>query len=47
MGWLPAGMEVADYARPRQFRERPAESLRVLVRLWPECPARISDDDRI
>lgn len=33
-----------DYSRPRKFRERLAESLRVVLRLWPECPARINED---
>lgn len=33
-----------DYARPRKFRERLAESLVVVNRVWPGCPAKISED---
>jgi hypothetical protein len=34
----------ADYARPRKFRERLERWLDLVRALWPDCPARISDD---
>jgi hypothetical protein len=32
------------YSRPRRFRERLELWLRLVRAMWPECPARISDD---
>jgi hypothetical protein len=34
----------SDYSRPRKFRERLAGWLDLVRALWPECPARISED---
>jgi hypothetical protein len=39
---------VAEYARPRKFRERLDQWLDVVRLMWPDCPARLSDDgDRL
>jgi len=32
------------YSRPRRFRERLEQWLRLVRAMWPECPARISED---
>ena len=34
------------YSRPRRFRERLEQWLRLVRAMWPECPARISEDGR-
>jgi hypothetical protein len=34
----------AEYARPRKFRERLQRWLELVRTMWPECPARISND---
>jgi hypothetical protein len=34
----------AEYARPRKFRERLEHWLDLVRALWPECPARVTDD---
>ena len=33
-----------EYARPRKFREKLDQWLEAIRVLWPECPARISQD---
>ncbi len=33
-----------QYSRPRRFRERLEQWLRLVQAMWPECPARISQD---
>jgi len=33
-----------EYSRPRRFRERLEQWLRLVQAMWPECPARISQD---
>jgi hypothetical protein len=33
-----------EYSRPRRFRERLEQWLRLVRAVWPECPARISRD---
>ena len=33
-----------EYSRPRRFRERLEQWLRLVQAMWPECPARISPD---
>jgi hypothetical protein len=39
---------VAEYNRPRKFRERLEEWLDLVKVMWPECPARLSEDgDRL
>jgi hypothetical protein len=35
-----------QYSRPRRFRERLEQWLRLVRAMWPECPARISEDGR-
>ena len=35
-----------EYRRPRKFREKLEQWLRIVLRLWPECPARITSDGR-
>src|SRR2546423_5077813 len=35
-----------QYSRPRKFREKLADWLRTIHLLWPDCPARISSDER-
>jgi hypothetical protein len=34
----------AIYARRRKFRERLEHWLQLVRAMWPECPARVSDD---
>jgi hypothetical protein len=41
---LTAQLGIAEYARPRKFRERLEQWLRLIYLMWPECPARISTD---
>jgi hypothetical protein len=41
---LAAQLGNVEYARPRRFREKLEEWLRVIHGIWPECPARISAD---
>ena len=43
---LSAQLGNAEYARPRKFREKLEEWLRVVRAMWPECPARISPDGK-
>ena len=39
---------VAEYRRPRKFRERLEHWLALVRAMWPECPARLSSDgDRL
>lgn len=33
-----------QYARPRKFREKLGEWLRLIKNMWPECPVRITPD---
>ena len=33
-----------EYSRPRRFRTKLEEWLRIVLAIWPECPARISGD---
>src|SRR5262245_14597895 len=33
-----------EYARPRRFREKLEQWLRIIHTMWPECPARIDRD---
>src|SRR5215472_9593984 len=33
-----------NYSRPRRFRERLEQWLTLVRAMWPECPARISED---
>jgi hypothetical protein len=35
-----------EYSRPRRFRERLEQWLRLVGAMWPECPARISYDGK-
>jgi hypothetical protein len=32
----------AEYVRPRKFREKLRQWLRIIRLFWPECPARLS-----
>ena len=41
---LAAQLGNAEYARPRKFREKLQDWLRVVKSMWPECPARLSAD---
>ena len=41
---LAAQLGNAEYARPRKFREKLQEWIRVIKSMWPECPARVSAD---
>jgi hypothetical protein len=41
---LTAQLGIAEYARPRKFRERLEHWLRLVNLMWPECPANISAD---
>jgi hypothetical protein len=41
---LTAQLGIAEYARPRKFRERLEQWLRLVNLMWPECPASISAD---
>ena len=41
---LAAQLGNAEYARPRKFREKLQEWLRIVRTMWPECPARIAAD---
>jgi len=41
---LAAQLANAEYARPRKFREKLQEWLRVVRSMWPECAARTSAD---
>jgi hypothetical protein len=41
---LAAQLGNAEYARPRKFREKLLEWLRIVRSMWPECPARMSPD---
>jgi len=41
---LAAQLGNAEYARPRKFREKLQEWLRVVKTMWPECPAEVSPD---
>lgn len=43
---LAAQLGNAEYARPRKFREKLSEWLRVVKAMWPQCPATISPDGR-
>lgn len=43
---LTAQLGIAEYARPRKFRERLEQRLRLVNLMWPECPAHISNDGR-
>jgi hypothetical protein len=43
---LAAQLGNAEYARPRKFREKLAEWMRVVKAMWPQCPAAISPDGR-
>jgi len=43
---LAAQLGNAEYARPRKFREKLSEWLRVVKAMWPQCPAAISPDGR-
>jgi hypothetical protein len=33
-----------QYVRPRKFREKLGEWLRIIKNMWPECPARITPE---
>jgi len=35
-----------EYARPRKFREKLEHWLEIVRAIWPECPARVSEDGR-
>ncbi len=37
---------VAEYVRPRKFREKLRQWLRTIQLVWPECPARLDPDGR-
>jgi hypothetical protein len=41
---LTAQLGIAEYRRPRKFRERLESWLALVKLMWPECPARISAD---
>jgi Plasmid encoded RepA protein len=41
---LLAQLGNVEYSRPRRFRQKLEESLDSIRAMWPECPARISDD---
>jgi len=43
---LTAQLGMAEYARPRKFRERLEQWLELVNLMWPECPARISGDGK-
>jgi hypothetical protein len=43
---LTAQLGMAEYARPRKFRERLEQWLQLVNLMWPECPAHISSDGR-
>ena len=43
---LAAQLGNAEYVRPRKFREKLQDWLRVVKSMWPECPARLSSDGR-
>jgi hypothetical protein len=43
---LTAQLGIAEYARPRKFRERLDHWLRLVNLMWPECPANISEDGK-
>jgi hypothetical protein len=36
----------AEYARPRRFREKLGDWLRIIRLVWPDCPAKIRSDGR-
>ena len=41
-----AQLGIAEYARPRKFRERFEQWLRLVNLMWPECPANLSPDGK-
>lgn len=43
---LAAQLGNAEYARPRKFREKLEEWLRIVKTMWPECPAQVSRDGK-
>lgn len=43
---LTAQLGMAEYCRPRKFRERLESWLHLVRLMWPECPARLSLDGR-
>lgn len=43
---LASQLGSVEYSRPRRFRMKLEEWLRVISAIWPECPARISADGK-
>ena len=43
---LVACNSTTEYSRPRRFRRKLEEWLRVISAIWPECPAQINADGR-
>jgi hypothetical protein len=43
---LTAQLGMAEYSRPRKFRERLESWLQLVTLMWPECPAHISTDGK-
>jgi hypothetical protein len=43
---LTSQLGMAEYSRPRKFRERLESWLNLVRVMWPECPAQVSEDGR-